>query len=530
MAIVETLIAVPLYWIIAVKFETYLPLLIAAAVAPLVLLRSDKSVSLGTKWFTEWALATRRSLDREPRARIPVSPVTLTAILVATVITYLLATHFLPGLKNERAMAAAFSIGWLALTLAIAVVVAGAQAVGGEAAISAVVAGAIAVASTGAVTLVGAGASAESVWGFIFGILSGCASAALAVSGAPAVMFAIAIGLALLAGATAGTSSVVRATLTLVVPLFSLFASPVILGFSLGVFLASLIVRIGATLRYLVVGLRSLPDNFRRLVLCISPRQEPELVPGLAMHVTGYTLIDLLGEFRNKISTGDFSERAYSVLFYVPMIIIWFAPAWLYRITLKSTAWLWWPLAYLAGPLSRAYDPDEFQRTTVGSLWAKTSIVLALITICGFIIANIIFTGAFLESNPLITVLGYAFIIDWSAVFPYQIITLVLAGLSVFIVYAVDDAAGQHRHAVSKNDKTLLSRSETKFRLLERIVRVRLILFILLNLSVACQTVFNVNSLKCWFDVPANIGIWVHWVYGDHFARTHCLKIDATQL
>lgn len=33
--------------------------------------------------------------------------------------------------------------------------------------------------------------------------------------------------------------------------------------------------------------------------------------------------------------------------------LILFLPAWLYRVTLKSTAWFWWPLAYLGGPLPR---------------------------------------------------------------------------------------------------------------------------------------------------------------------------------
>jgi hypothetical protein len=49
-AIVETVVAVPLYWWITLKFGTLLPLLISVVVAPLVLLRSDQSVALGARW------------------------------------------------------------------------------------------------------------------------------------------------------------------------------------------------------------------------------------------------------------------------------------------------------------------------------------------------------------------------------------------------------------------------------------------------------------------------------------------------
>src|SRR4051812_33250972 len=53
-AILETIIAVPAYWFIAIHFSTYLPLLFSIAVAPLVLLRSDESIELGIILFTEF--------------------------------------------------------------------------------------------------------------------------------------------------------------------------------------------------------------------------------------------------------------------------------------------------------------------------------------------------------------------------------------------------------------------------------------------------------------------------------------------
>jgi len=53
-AILETIIAIPIYWWIALQVGTVLPLLISAAVAPLVLLRSEPSVALGLQWFKKF--------------------------------------------------------------------------------------------------------------------------------------------------------------------------------------------------------------------------------------------------------------------------------------------------------------------------------------------------------------------------------------------------------------------------------------------------------------------------------------------
>ena len=63
-----------------------------------------------------------------------------------------------------------------------------------------------------------------------------------------------------------------------------------VLGFTIGVFVVSVTVRVAATLWYIVPGVGMLPRNFRRLVLCTSPLHVPELVPGLAADAELFTL------------------------------------------------------------------------------------------------------------------------------------------------------------------------------------------------------------------------------------------------
>jgi hypothetical protein len=93
------------------------------------------------------------------------------------------------------------------------------------------------------------------------------------------------------------------------------------LGTPLAVFLASLSVRIGATVRYLGPGIRNLPHNFRRLTLCTSPLQVPELVPGLPVG-----LPDVWENFQQDFFRSSFGGT-FPVLIYFPTMLLCSFPA-----------------------------------------------------------------------------------------------------------------------------------------------------------------------------------------------------------
>ena len=67
----------------------------------------------------------------------------------------------------------------------------------------------------------------------------------------------------------------------LILIVFAMTLGFVYLMMPMTVFLTSLLIRISATIVYLREGFTSLPQNFRILILCTSPAQIPELVPGL---------------------------------------------------------------------------------------------------------------------------------------------------------------------------------------------------------------------------------------------------------
>lgn len=344
-AIIETAVAVILYWWVAIHFETYLPLLLSAAMAPLVLLRSDQSAALGVRWFKTWEENTwndnRTYSEREPKEYWLISMVGVLAILLAGLTAFFLTRYFLVGLKGWAALWRAFAIAWTSSAISGAVTAAGAGA--GTAGVR----GAVLGATTETILKVEAGAGAVVIAGAI--AIAGAdavavvAAVVLAGGGALAVVKAGGGAIAAAGAVAAGVRGIANRRVSGATTRFISFqfAIPLLLGVSLGAFLVSLFIRIAATLRHPYLGWLDLPRNFRRLIICTSPLQKPELVPGLAPGETQFTLTDMWQLFRTIRHSGGRDERALGMVFFPPALLLWFLPGWLYRLTLKSTALFW---------------------------------------------------------------------------------------------------------------------------------------------------------------------------------------------
>ncbi len=106
-AILETVAAVPLYWWVAVHFETYGMLLFALVAAPMVLLRSDKSVALGRDWFLAWEKNVwndrRKYGELSGPERRRVWALGAGCVAVSGVFSYLAARYFLIDVDSAEA-------------------------------------------------------------------------------------------------------------------------------------------------------------------------------------------------------------------------------------------------------------------------------------------------------------------------------------------------------------------------------------------------------------------------------------------
>jgi hypothetical protein len=137
-AIIETCLAVPAYWWLAIHFETYFFLATSAFVAPLVLLRSDQSVAFGVSSFLVWETHRWRdntgSATLAARERLIVWGVLATAAAIGALAAYVLTRYLLIGTAGWAAFLGGLSIACLVIagTGAPAGAVAGAVAGAGD--------------------------------------------------------------------------------------------------------------------------------------------------------------------------------------------------------------------------------------------------------------------------------------------------------------------------------------------------------------------------------------------------------------
>ncbi len=341
LAVVETLLAITLYWWIAIRFETHWHLVSSVFIAPLLLLRSPESIAAGVRFFLkDWFGIF--GFDNWQRGK-QVLWIAMTGAVACGFISCLasqLSHHWLVGLQGWRLFCWAAAIGAISSGAAIvaARVVAVAVAFEFEGALHGLVTTAVAA----AVAIAGAGATAGGSSGTLGGVgaLAGAAAIALACAGAIVV--------------------VVRMTDAVADVVIGTFVDP---AFGAAVALRALVVRVLATLFNLRAGGRCLVANWRETNLLTDSRLPAELMPGIRDHYPLFTLDGLLKDISTE------SQLLFRILKSLAGIFI-FLPALLYRLNIKATAWFWWPLAYLLKPAPAA-SAEGAQRQALCWPWSN---------------------------------------------------------------------------------------------------------------------------------------------------------------
>ncbi|MEM8572053.1 MAG: hypothetical protein AAGG56_14280 [Pseudomonadota bacterium] len=123
LAITETLLCVIVYWVLLLYFGVRWHHWFILIAAPLMLLRSEQSIALGVIWFDRYWKANKIPLGSLRGVGI----IALSALL-AGLAFWFLAAIWLPGATGSVLFAKAAVIGWLGLTIGLAVAVAGARA------------------------------------------------------------------------------------------------------------------------------------------------------------------------------------------------------------------------------------------------------------------------------------------------------------------------------------------------------------------------------------------------------------------
>lgn len=289
-AVLETLLAVAVYWYLVWRFHWPWMMFISMLAAPMLLLRSEQSVKLGLRWLKVYWHADEDNFTLIQKAIIIGGTAIINGLLC-----YWLAQQWFPGHVGWDLFWRAAGLGAVALAVAVAF--------GGGGG--------------------GAGAGAGAVAG----------------AGAGAVAGAVALaGVAALASA--------RAVVGVGVVVWPFFAA--------GLLVRTLLIRIFATLRHPIAGLRQLPQNWRSSLWVIDPCHLPELLPQAGEVELQLTLAGLWSGYRN----GSASSKAI-VLIFTPF---YYFPAMLYRWSLKASAWLWFPLVLVLTPPLYQQNPKATRK------------------------------------------------------------------------------------------------------------------------------------------------------------------------
>ncbi len=439
LACLETLMAVALYWWIAIRWDTHWHLLTSVFIAPLLLLRSPESIKLGVRWFLkDW-------LGFQDYARWPKVRCWLWlhgVAILSGMATYAFA-RWLCGLwlvdQNVWALWGSL-IGCCSLAFGI-VIVGVAMGVtmgvnGGEGAVD------------GAVD--GAGA------GMVAALAGGVGAVVVVVVGA-GVGVGVGEGVGvevIIMGAVEGKfkdeATVVYAALSAVVGAAVFAVVGTVAGAGVGLSLRSLVFRVAATLRHLPQGMRRMAENWQETNFWVDSRVPAELMPGMREEHEHFTFDGFVRKMRQE------KTPLWRWVVWPLLATFFFLPAFLYRLNIKATCWFWWPLAFLLKPIERTGDA-EAQHHELTQVY-RNPVKLASLLIGGLILIWIFYHYYNSSANlplkdphavwlPIKVFIG----LDWRYFAPWHWALFVLEITGLVMLWLGSEALSYHRDYWQKN-------------------------------------------------------------------------------
>ena len=421
LACLEIAIAVTIYWWIAIRFDTHKHLWVSICVAPLLLLRSKESIAVGVKWFT--AYMEERNYPVEEMPNVGALPSSRRwafiglSVLAGTTLSYLLARLWVIDHEGWPLFWRSSIIGWLSLNAALAAPIAVWR--GSKTLTSETTCAGIAGAALGAV--VGSGASV------VAAVEAAFAAALAAIVGWPAV--------AVSAGANLVPPTVSGALM--------LAGSLLLFGWLYAFSLRALWTRFLATLCHLPAGVAALPANWSRTLFSTDIAHQPELVPGYI----GDSEINFNYLYRKYKRSPDWDHEKTFRAF---LICLYFFPTYVYRLSIKSTFWLYWPLVYIADDTRGETRPVVLFDKLSGTACAWFSALSAATTLVAFFAAN--FLAHFGTLWPAVQVafqvaaIEFLFQLDWASQKPWLWFSLASAAISLCLFFWAGQMKPELKH------------------------------------------------------------------------------------
>ncbi len=393
----ETLLAIGVFWWVALKWETFFLLYTSLLIAPLLFLRSPKSVAQGVEWFDNGFFPTKSPEDPEARAAV-VKQLAKSSIWIAIALGVCVVTGYLAikvilvsfeGLGGfwRRVVFGYFLVNWTVAGL-LAFILA----------------------------LEGLGFSR---------IAEGLTEARLEklreagrLKEAEALLRVVALT------ETGALKRAIEGGVALILP-----------GLMLAMLIYSQITRFCATLRFLIEGYAAMPTNIRRLSLFTAPGHVPELIPGLPKEHK-LRLGAVIAEGKEALASSEFSNWVFG-FFLLPLVLIWFLPGWAYRFILKSTLWFWWILFIVGGAPNVEDGIEGLRADAYRKAHTWIFIALAVFGVAGFLFGAELkpMIANRLSDAPLLSTAAMLLLIEWRAISAFQWVVLLSSGLTLGVVF-----------------------------------------------------------------------------------------------
>lgn len=463
LALAEVALAVGFYLVISDWLGTQALLWTSAVIAPLLLLRSEESVALGVRWFEGYVDRSFADVAHLPKNVFRSIRFLSSVFLewIATVLAaFLLARYLLPTDSVWATVLHSLVVGYVASQAALAIIVVEAATevmAQAETKMAAAIVGGLLVIAMA----IGVAASGQG----LLAIITACTvSIALTLTGVlqapPAIASAMKLSQDTEQGRVRGIPFA-RAALKNAGLAFAVFAP----GICVGGWLRSLAIRFVATIRYIRPGLVALPENWYRTLFVIDFCQPPEIIPG-------YTRSDVfnISHFLSRIRNSESIEKRYVSLIGSAIL---FLPAYFYRLSIKSTCWVYLPLIYMARAPKLAHNPAYLSDLLWRDVkeWMRRLVLLA--TLVGLLVTNLAPVQEFKALLPPVTVspLEFMFLIDVKNIKPWQWLNITDATLTLFLLFAVSELRIMVKH--DRDDDALRRSAHTHSVLVEYMLRGR---------------------------------------------------------
>jgi hypothetical protein len=252
----------------------------------------------------------------------------------------------------------------------------------------------------------------------------------------------------------------------------------------LGGWLRTVTIRFVATILHFWSGLKALPENWWRTLFVVDICQAPELIPGYRRD-DFFNLRNFLARFKES---NGLLEKYWSVLGFVTLYV----PAYVYRIIIKSTFWLYMPLVYFSLPVKKADDLSVFLWNDPKEWWRR---FLMVVTFAFYFAFNFVQLRLSLP-EPARSLLRTIFVIDPNALKSWQIFSLLSALITFIIIICADRLRMSVKYA--RFDTTQAHSNEIFATFIVTLMRVR-------NLSTAGLLIVAVAYAVLWQPSLSNL-------------------------